>query len=182
MPQPQPANLMPAAVIAQVHYSTLPATYSGLSHIGWVCPLQVLFLAILHHGVLPLDKNQTLAVLNLIWASYVYLVKVLYLGPGDAKLLEQLLNRLFPQMIRQVGFKGWAKKLKDFFQNVRQGMVKKLFLLKHSADSTTASCPFNQLRARFPAIYGVATSNVEGLNDIRHGATVPPLMPLSPAL
>ena len=78
----------------------------------------ILWMAILHHGVLPLDKYQVLTVLNLLHCSYVLTTNCLYQGPGDSKLLETLLNCLFPQMARQVGFKGWAKKQKDFYQNV----------------------------------------------------------------
>ena len=100
--------------------------YTGLLNMGFSIPLFVVIMAVMKHGLLPLDRTDMLSVMNVIWAAIVSATGTLYMAPGDSRLVAAVLGRLFPQMHRQKGFKGFDFKLVDFMQNVRQNKIKSL--------------------------------------------------------
>ena len=100
--------------------------YKGLLNSGFSIPVFVVILAVMKQGLLPLDRSEMLAVMNVVWAAVVKATCTLYMAPGDSRLIAAVLARLFPQMHRQKGFKGFDVKLVDFMQNVRQNKIKSL--------------------------------------------------------
>ena len=139
------------------HFTILSPSYGGLKACGWRLHLFVLLMSVLKYGVVPLDKTELSVLLQLIWATTCISNETLYIGQGDTKVLEWILKRLFPQMLRQVRFKGFKMKLTQMYQNIRGNLIKGLQI------PNVECAAFRELLDRYP---DKAHNLVESVDDL----------------